>query len=445
MAELAASFRAEILTPLIALLQAGESCSLVGVGDCGKSRLARFLARPDVGEHYFGGGATPVLGIYLNCKSYAALAPHEFYLYILDQLITTATHPDGNLRAGAAELDELCKHAQTNPALFAMRDLDKAADVVLRAGAKQIILILDDWDDLCSQAPTRLFSDLRALRDNHKRVLVFVTLTRRELAYLRKPAEFEEFFDLFSFPGHTLALPFYTESDSIAMAKSLAADQKPARELSEAEARRLHELSGGHAGLLRAIIYFGNVLAADIVDRLIAEPNVHQQCRKIWTSLEPEERDDLERIITREAATPAGLNRLLQRGLIRMRYALYPEIFSPVFLRFVVHSRGLSVPDVNPIDLSLPAPQVRVWGQLITNLTHLEYELLRYVHSKQPECVPISELLPVIRLAEHRAPAEMEPGNPLHRIEMYVAHLKAKLGLFGDLVRREGDAICLRM
>ena len=47
------SFRSEILSHLMAALQAGECCSLLGISGVGKSNLARFISRRDVQEAYW--------------------------------------------------------------------------------------------------------------------------------------------------------------------------------------------------------------------------------------------------------------------------------------------------------------------------------------------------------------------------------------------------------
>jgi hypothetical protein len=446
------TYRAEVVQPIIDLLKAGESCSVVGVGDTGKSRLSRFLARVDVRAHYFGTDAPRVLTLYLNCKPFAPRTPPEFYLHLLDQLIDaikTDESMDDVFSYCVARLEELSKEIQTNPALLAKRNLDKAIDEIFRAGAKQLVLILDDYDDLCAYAPPYFFSDLRSIRDNHKCQIVYVTLTRRELYFLRTGTHaFEEFFDLFSAPNHTVPLPPYTEADSMWMARDLAMSQNPPHPISDMEVKRLYELSGGHAGLLRPIFFarseIGGWMVPDVLERLDALPDIQFGCQKIWESVEAEEQAGLKIILERATPSTDDLHRLQRRGLIRMRFGVYPEFFSPVFARYLGGTMGVTPSqDSEAIDFSLPVPQVRVYGQLITNLTFPEYDLLSCLYNQMPAHVLFAQLIQVMRLAEQRVPAMNEHGNPLHRLEQYIQHLKAKLGPAGNAIQQDSEGIWL--
>ena len=118
------------------------------------------------------------------------------------------------------------------------------------------MFVLDDCDDLFAFAPPVLFADLRGLRDNHKERLVYLTLTRREPAFLREnTTEYEELFELLSAPGHTIPVAPYVEADGLADAAPAGRAPMPPRRASDAEAPRLQQLAGGHAGLLRALFF----------------------------------------------------------------------------------------------------------------------------------------------------------------------------------------------
>ena len=319
-------FRAETLEPVTRLLRSGESCAVVGVGSSGKSNVARHLVRADVRQEYFGAEAESTVLVYVNCKPLARRAPHELFLHALDQLGRAVAEHSGALHAEQAAVEALWQAAEAQPESLARRNLDLAVSRLEAAGATHLALVLDDCDDLFALAAPVLFSDLRGLRDNHKPRLVYATFTRREPAFLRaNTPEFEELFELLSAPGHTIPVGPYGEADALLMLRRLAArqlgagqlgagqlgaGQAPPRSLSEAEAQRLYQLAGGHAGLLRALFFatqFDPTLAADALSaehwtHLADHADVEGECGKIWDSLEPEERAALALVAAGERA-----------------------------------------------------------------------------------------------------------------------------------------------
>jgi hypothetical protein len=445
-------YRAETIQPIVALLRSGESCAIVGVGSSGKSNIARHLARADVRRHYFGSDGVGAFTLYLNCKPLALNPPHDLYLHTLDQICRSLEEQDGLQARLRASVDALWQEAQANPALLAKRNLDRALGQLVRAGAEHIVIMLDDCDDLLANAPPVLFGDLRELRDNHKVRLVYLTLTRREPVFLRDPVntpEYEDFFELISSPGQTFPLPPYTEADGFHMLRRLAVRQEPPQELSETDLRRLYELGGGHAGLMRALFFAtrqgADFRAPDAIDRLAARADVEADCRKIWDSLEQEERDELARMVQGQLLTPEGQHRLERRGLIRIHLTRPAELFSPIFEKCIAalvrEQSALATPPV--FEFPGDGPQVRVNEELITKLSMPEYEILRYLHKNSPEVCSFGDLIEVMRLAERGAPAEGVHGTPMRRLNQYVHQLKAKIGPAAQVLLETGEGYLL--
>ena len=446
-------FRSEIIHRVLSVLRSGESCALVGIGSSGKSNIARHLARADVRLRHLGADAAQTIILYLNCKPLAHRASHDLYLDAMYQLDQALKELDGVFTAIQPEAATLLKEAQDNPERSAMRNLDRALGAAVGAGAGRVVLILDDCDDLFVKAPPSLFSDLRGLRDNHKPLLVYLTLTRHEPAFLRTGVrEYEELFELISPAGHTLAVPPYSEADGFHMLKRLAARQEPPRPISDAAVRRLFELSGGHAGLMRTLFFAtaseAEALALDAGARLAVHPDVKAECRKILDSLEAEERTTLNQMISQQTPSASGLRRLERRGLIRPGFLQQLEFASPVFeqvLRSSGHEEASSEPHpprAEPegtvsIEFIGIGTHVRVNGQLITSLAQPEYEILRCLHERRPHHCSRPELIQRMRLGEH---GEHEShGNPHRRLEHYIEHLKSKLGPAGQFIQPEGD------
>ncbi|MCX7838029.1 MAG: AAA family ATPase [Anaerolineae bacterium] len=438
------TYRTEVLEPLVSWLRMGESCSIVGVGGTGKSNLARFLIRPEVRERYFGPHAHQTLVVYVNCHECALRPPEHLYLAILDRLCDAIAKTGGTLAAVLPTISALVKEAETRPDLLAKRYLSRAFDQVVQSDIKHLVMILDDCDDLFRQAPAYLFSDLRAFRDDHKVVLVYVTTSQHQLASLRlNTPEYTKFFELFSAAGHTIALPPYSEDDALAMIQRLAARHEPPLTISATQAQRMYALSGGHPGLLRAIFFVAqrgvDVTAADVIERMLQFDDIQKVCQKIWNSLEPEEQNRLQDVLRRKNISADDLQHLERRGLMRLRFGTYAEFTSPLLERFVGGLIGLMAGREPPIEFIEPNAHVRVYGQLITTLTRVEYEILRHLFVRRPQVCPYSDLIEVMRLAEHREPTVNVHGHPLRRLEQYIQQIKAKLGPASVLIQSTSD------
>jgi hypothetical protein len=450
-------YRADVIAQLFDLLRAGESCALVGVGSSGKSNIARHMERADVRQHYLGEDAAYTVILRLNCKPYAQRPLPDFYLYILDELDPVLQELHGPFGAIRPDIANLNREAQVHPEQLALRRLDRALSLIVRAGAKNVIVILDDCDQLFVEGSAVLFSDLRGLRDNYKGILAYLTLTRREPVFLRTDVrEYEELFELISPPGHTWPLRPYQMVDGINMVKRLGARQNPARMLSEAAALRLYKLGGGHAGLMRSLFFLTQsktgVLPPESPEGMAAEADVRGECRKILDSLEEEERLDLFRIINGVLPSPEGEYRLERRGLIKPRSASHqlPELFSPVFAQALIYLEaemaGEGVPppaEPQPLNQALIefiefGHHVRVNGHLITSLTPAEHALLRRLADRRPHACTRAELLEVMLDMEHTQDHKLH-GRPDRRFMQAIDQLQLKLGTAGPIIQAERD------
>jgi hypothetical protein len=434
-------YRTEVIRPILELLLSGESCALVGVGSSGKSNIARHLRRLDVRDYYFGADDTRTLVVFLNCKSHARATPHDFYLYALDQLDQALADSKCHAR-----VTDLWNEAQANPERLARRNLNRGLDRVISAGIEHVICLMDDCDDLLEHAAPVLFTDLRELRDNHKNQLVYLTLTRREPAFLRRDGkEFEDFFELFDASGHTFPLPPYLPDDGHHMLRRLAARQTPPRPITEAEIRRLYELGGGHAGLMRTMFFAAragtDVLQSDILDRMRNNPEVEAECGKIMASLEEDERVDVRRLAHGQTPTPDGLRRLERRGLVRSRVGRAPEIFSPVFERVLLQEAAPHAETPAAFQLEfLGGGQTRLNGQRLT-LSRVEAVLLQHLWANQPRPCPLPDLLTTMRAAEaDETPEHRAHGPTPARLTHYLTRLKDKLGpTMGQRLQSDGQ------
>ena len=66
-------------------------------------------------------------------------------------------------------------------------------------------MVFDEFDDALARVESRVFLNLRALKDQFRRTLVFVTATNESLPLLRRDEAIDEFIELFT--HHTYYLP----------------------------------------------------------------------------------------------------------------------------------------------------------------------------------------------------------------------------------------------
>ncbi|MBI4786512.1 MAG: hypothetical protein HY782_05655 [Chloroflexi bacterium] len=431
-------YRADVIPQIVRWAQAGESCSVVGIAGSGKGNIARHLCRADVRLRYFGAAVPQTFVLYAYCKPIPPTSPYLLFLDVLDALEAAAGELAGAFAPLQPAINALHREAQSNPELLAKRNLGKALTSVMNAGAQRVILLLDDCDDLFAKASATLFADLRALRDNHKYRLVYVTLTRRELGYLRDDlgAE-EELSDLIDAAEHVIAVPAHSEADCRAMLQRLDTRQNPAQPLTETEIRQLYELAGGHASLMRAL-YFASrvkfpVQSRDAFNLLAHEPGVRDECEKIWNGLTTDERQALCRIVRHEPADENTVAWLAQVGVLRVRPTLAPNFCSPVFEKLVQEIAG--GPVVPVLDFTPPPSHVRVNGEMVTTLRMPEYEILKHLWNKQPEVCTQNSLILALHEGERKEPTAKSAGNPLERLDRYIHEIKSKIGPTGQSIQ----------
>lgn len=350
-------------------LLAGNSCQLVGIGSSGKSNLLRFLLQDDTRAHYLGDAAAQWQLLYIDANKLLRADEWGVYELILHQLVLLLENDPAGA-ATAAVVEQLHQRA-CEPATehLTLRYLDRALGQVINGLNSRVALLFDEFDELARTLPVRAFAGLRALRDEYKYRLVFITATRRPLDELRgDPGEIESFLELLQ--NNIVWLGCGTPVDARLMNERTA--QRKGVTLSEEQQARLIELSGCHPGLQRGI--FNPVLAGQTdPDTLAQEPAVQDECRQIWRSLPAVEQHALRALV----ATPKGsppkptLQRLHDKGLIDAAQ----QPFSPLFTRFVQQL---------PEETSRMEPDFArrvVWldGRKIEDLTRGDFNCLYYL------------------------------------------------------------------
>ncbi|GAB4537826.1 MAG: hypothetical protein Kow0063_25100 [Anaerolineae bacterium] len=419
------TFREEIVKVLLENLMAHRSCSLVGVGSSGKSNVVRHISRSDVLEHYLGDDARHVLILYVNCAGLTENTGLPLYCAILEAIedaVKKARPEATGLLSRFKELWESALGAGLPD--LARRNVARALDLVFRElDVQQLFVIFDDFDKVIAEMPAPVLRSLRALRDDHKTQIKYVTVTRRELGFLRDRREIEDFFELIA--PNTLAIGPYSETDARFMIARLAAREVSPPGFSDQEIEFLLEVSGRHAGLLASIYNLTRDTKSfpDYSFEIFSRQGpILAECEKIWDGLEESERRKLEDIVCGYQPSRDEMRALVRKGVARVRPNGTYYVFSPVFADFIENSlrRRLAIQ-------LLPGQSVEVHNRTISDLSVIEYQLLSCLWHQFPRPATPAQLLNEMLAAE--AGTHKVGGPPARRLQGYLEGLRRKIGL----------------
>ncbi|MCL6510576.1 MAG: hypothetical protein K6U78_07800 [Anaerolineae bacterium] len=439
------SFRRELIVRVLGVLMAGESCSLVGVGSSGKSNVARHLARREVLAYHLGEQSAGCLSVLVNCThlaEYTLVALHTLILDALSRALNDALPQPGEVIAGVVALrDQAIEAASAERARI---NLQEALVASFRSGFERIFILLDDFDRVVQRAPPPVLNSLRPFRDDHKGKLMYVTFTRRELAYLRDEAEFQELYELVA--TNSIPVGPYSDDDARAMVRQLSEQWGPSR-LSPAMVETLLKWSGNHPGLLRAILTAmrrdpGIRPAApdDALARLKSHHDVLPECEHIWESLEAEEHAALMTIVRQGTPTNDELKPLIAKGLIEGPSADGYRIRSPLFAAFVKEQLQPRA-GRSPFEFDPARNEARINGHTIRDLDPVELGLLRRICERYPQPATRVELLSDMQAGETLS--RRYGGSPDARLSQYLMGLKRRLDLIKlDCLRIHADGAC---
>lgn len=412
------SYRVEIASPLFDLLRAGESAAVVGPASMGKSRLLHFLLRPDVQQHYLGEAAAHTWLVLVDCNRLDQVS--EWGLY---ELMLTSLTEDTSGRVDATQrewLNGLRREAITaGSALLARRHVELATRILCREHGLRLCFIFDEFDEIYRTLPAPALANLRALRDADRYSVCYVLMVRDHPGRLRPRDEVEGFYELIS--RSVIGLKPYTEEDARRVIAQIVARRR--RTVTPSQEAAMLALSGGHPGLLVALcdlLSNGHAAPADadLVEWALAQPQVVEECRKLWNGLAEDEQFALSRLVHDIGASYTVRELLALKGVIRPTGEGSPELFSPLFHRYVLSEGNLSDRE---LWLDEGATVVWVEGKRIDNLSRLEFELLRHLSRRLAQVCTREEIMVALYPAETLDPDRAGADN---RVDTLVRRLR---------------------
>ncbi|MGB0389261.1 MAG: winged helix-turn-helix domain-containing protein [Ardenticatenaceae bacterium] len=406
----APTFRQAEISRLLNHARAGASASIIGVSGTGKSNLFNHLLDPLAQSHYLGDHTSKYIFVRVNFHYMPDFTIRSVYSLILEQLELLDERLE-LLNLHSEQIKQIGRYHEAlldagDDVLKVQRYFNLAIRTLLGRSKRQLIFLFDQFEEVYQNATPRLFTSLRGLREAYKYRLSYFVFTRNTLLKLAEtdPAR-EEFYELLA-PNVTGLGPYNPEDASSLLRRVSRRYQLP---LNEPQADRLLDLSGGHAGLLRAAYLAvgqdGLELSAHASDshaiaKLLGVTNVITECNKIWNSIMVEERRLLARyahyshdVVPNEGEQETQRQLQLKGLLIEVEGpASEPRwtIFSPLFAAFVKTQESLWE---KPIYFDGQIRSVWVQGQPTKPLTALEFNLFSLLHERAGEVVQKEELI----------------------------------------------------
>jgi hypothetical protein len=334
-------YRQEILTPLFNHIRGAESFYVIGGASMGKTRLLDFLTREDVQKHYLGelAGRTWLVRVDMNRLSLRNEAWAFYELLLSSIVLELSNHENINdLRKELVDLD--ARVIQNHDLLLALRFFEMAVNRLCQVFQFKLCFLFDEFDDAYRHLARETFSQLRAVRDANKNRVSYGIFLRNLPERLRPSPDNESFYELLS--RNMLGLGPYSKADTLQIIQQL--ESRRNFPLTPAQRDRIHEASGGHAGLVQAIFSIlienhhtlQNVGMPGWIESFGRQPVTIEECRKIWEGLASDERDGLSILMEEEnRKIPGSTFKLLKaKGLLRM-IDDSPCFFSPMFELYV--------------------------------------------------------------------------------------------------------------
>jgi hypothetical protein len=406
---------------------------VIGVGSSGKSNVARHIVRPDAIAACLNADAEGMAGVLIDCMKDETNSATALFRLMLQSLAEAARDPGAPAGLGtcAPELATLLEKAfdseQPDRARF---QLEKAIDLVFEHGVRRLFFVLDDFDHTLRTAPGQALNTLRSLRDRHKHQLTYVTVTRKELAFLRDEREYEDFAEIVT--PTTIPVGMYSWPDAHFAADELITRWNLQARIDATAKNNVIDWSGSHPGLLKAILNIANRnTTIDFGTRatllkLYGHKDTAPECEKVWESLEEDEQQVMIAVFGGKQAEQRLVGRLINKELLRQDARGTVLAFSPIFEHYV---REFKQPPGEPastqVDLDAKTLLIRIDGRRILDIDEIEFRLFRRLYERKPAPVPDPELYEVMMSGD--VSRSRIKGPPMQRLERHLALLVEKI------------------
>jgi hypothetical protein len=364
-------------------LLALRSVSIVGFSNVGKSALLRLLAQPGLWTQELGEAGHEFLPIYVDCNRMLEMTDQGFYELILrclqecsDQLADLAAMHDvyEKLIAPASDFQV--------PLSF-----NQGLTIALRTSGRKIVFLLDEFDEPFDHIDSRVFLNLRALKDRHQGQLAYVTATGRSLTSRRQENHCGEFCELFNHRTWYLA-PLTRNDEQRLIRRYMEAYEV---DFGPSDMDFVREWAGGHPamseGICRILERSSMVgkngsdpqrsVYQDAIRRVRLDENLRLECAKIWNECSEEDQAELVGLFqTDHQADEDIVSALVRRHLLNRVEEGRLQPFCRLLAEYIRRNILLSQAESAELWVDIDSGEVLINGRPADTLTNLEYRLI---------------------------------------------------------------------
>ncbi len=421
-------FRGRDVEFILSIAAEGQSSSIVGLSNVGKSTLLRTVCRPEVLDQALGARAAEFVFVYVDCNLMLQLTSQGFYE------VTLRAAQDALARIEAPEtirapLNDLYRTVVEPPSEFAVPlAFNDAIDLISRRLDRQIVFLFDEFDEPFAQLDSRVLLNLRALSDKFGKRLSYVVATSAPLGVRSTDSDVSEFIELFV--GRQRVVGMLADDEARAMASEWAGVEGATLHAHELDF--VVEQAGGHAGLIQVVarvvlkVESGapdsarNQALALARERLEDDQAARAECSKLWRQLEEAERNALIDLVLDPGlpTPPFMLASLSEKGILAGNP---PRPFGALFLGFIRRQRRARQAAQAGVWVDVDSGEVSVDGRQVPTLTDLEYRLLLLLWGR------LDKLCDKFQIVEGVWGQDYIDEVDDARIEKLVSRLRAKL------------------
>lgn len=421
------TYRMEEIQSILQWVANGEHGVVIGPNGTGKSNIASYLAcRPEVTASLLPRPIDEYCFLSIDLNSLPVITTAALYRSLL-YTIEDAVENRPALASWSVQTKAIVATVSSvDDTVGLYFTLQRVHQLLIKRSGKQIIWLLQRFDECCRRLDTAALNSLRSLRDQFKGQISYIVFVRFPLSRLRNPTEYDEFHDIMIM-NQCWVGPM-NQRDGFWIARQIM--QQYGVVFPEAAIATLFDLCGGLPAFLKVAYTALATGTLDLKDsvgswrrKLLAHPAIQSVCREIWKDCSFEERSLLLLLALageQAQADESAANYLkLARVLITEEPTNNFKLFSLLFTDFVrqqqaATERGIVLRQGVVFRDGLPLSQ---------KLAPLEQRLVEFF------CQHIGEVCRTVDLVNHLWPDEHKDDlQEYHnRLSQRVTSLRRKI------------------
>jgi hypothetical protein len=422
--------RHDKIDKLLQALAESNCAAVVGLSNTGKSMLLRYLRSREIARQYQQLTGRQAAFVYVDCNSMFEVTGQGLYELVLRSVQESI--PDLDDALSARLNDHYRRIVEADTQFLMPLSFNNAMQAIIEDGRRDLVLLLDEFDEAFDALDGRVFLNLRALKDKYPQHLMYVTATVRRLGSKRSDEQTAEFVELSA--SHTFILRFFSRAESDELADALAEHSGLEDGLTDRERDFLWAQTGGHPRQLRgALSHLIELRLNDpdayqahgidlVLDEMLHDMTLRSECSRLWGQLGPEERSTLIAVAVGSTDQPGrrALQAVSEWGLVRGE-GEEAAIFGELMAGFVRRQHTIQRELPSGIWVDQDSGDVWVEGSPAPPLTELEYRLLSLLFTRE------SKLTDKFQIVETVWGVSYINDVDDTRIEKLVSRLRAKI------------------